>query len=95
LESGESVLIHAAGSGVGSAAVKLALAIGTRVFATASADKLERVRTLGASATIDREKDFAAVVAEANDRRGVDVVIDFVGPTYFERNVRLLLDGGV
>ncbi len=95
LEAGESVLIHAAASGVGSAAVQLAHAIGAKVFATTSTGKMARVKALGASVVIDHTtEDFEAVVAEATDRRGVDVVVDFVGPPYLERNVRALTAGG-
>lgn len=95
LEAGERVLIHAAAGGVGSAAVQLAHAIGAQVFASASGDKLDRVRALGADIGIDhRAQDFAEVVAAETGGRGVDVVIDFVGAPYFERNVRALADGG-
>lgn len=95
LEAGERVLIHAAAGGVGSAAVQLAHAIGAQVFASASGDKLDRVRAFGADVGIDhRAQDFAEVVAAETGGRGVDVVIDFVGAPYFERNVRVLADGG-
>jgi NADPH:quinone reductase len=95
LEATESVLIHAAASAVGSAAVQMARAIGARVFATASTGKVEQVQQFGADIVIDYKAEaFAEVVAEATDGRGVDVVIDFVGPPYFERNVRSLADGG-
>jgi NADPH:quinone reductase-like Zn-dependent oxidoreductase len=95
LEAGERVLIHAAAGGVGSAAVQLAHAMGAQVFASASGDKLARVRSFGADIGIDhRAQDFADVVAAETGGRGVDVVIDFVGAPYFERNVRALADGG-
>lgn len=95
LQPGESVLIHAAGGGVGSAAVQLAHAAGARVFATAGADKHEAVRGCGADVCIDyRSQDFQAVVAEQTAGKGVDVVIDFIGPSYLERNVRSLAVGG-
>ena len=95
LQAGESVLIHAAAGGVGSAAVQLAKATGARVFATASGDKRDAVLGLGADVFIDhRSEDFAAVVAQATEGRGVDVVIDFIGGPYLERNVRSLAIGG-
>lgn len=95
LTRGDSVLIHAAAGGVGSAAVQLAHATGARIFATADAGKLDRVAQLGADEVIDyRTRDFAEVVAEATDRRGVDVVVDFVGAPYFSRNVASLANGG-
>ncbi|WP_235033910.1 NAD(P)H-quinone oxidoreductase [Pantoea sp. 18069] len=95
LQPGESVLIHAAAGGVGSAAVQLAHATGARVFATASGDKRDAVLGFGADVVIDhRSEDFAAVVAQATDGKGVDVVIDFIGAPYLERNVRSLTFGG-
>lgn len=95
LQAGDAVLIHAAAGGVGSAAVQLAHAIGTQVFATADASKLERVQQLGADRGIDyKTEDFAAVIAGATDGRGVDVVIDFIGAPYLERNLLSLADGG-
>lgn len=95
LQAGESVLIHAAAGGVGSAAVQLAHAAGARVFATAGGDKREAVLGFGADAVIDyRKEDFQAVVTQQTGGKGVDVVIDFVGGPYLERNVRSLAEGG-
>ena len=95
LQAGESVLVHAAAGGVGSAAVQLAHAAGARVFATASGSKHAAVQALGADGVIDhRSEDFQAVVHEATGGRGVDVVIDFIGAPYLERNVRSLAEGG-
>lgn len=95
LQAGESVLVHAAAGGVGSAAVQLAHAAGARVFATAGADKRAAVLGFGADTVIDhRSEDFQAVVASQTDGQGVHVVIDFVGAPYLERNVRSLAVGG-
>lgn len=95
LKQGDSVLIHAAAGGVGSAAVQLAYATGATVFATAEATKHERVVQLGADHVIDyRTQDFAAVVAQKTGGRGVDVVIDFIGEPYFARNIASLAHGG-
>lgn len=95
LTHGNSVLIHAAGGGVGSAAVQLAKATGASTFATAEATKLERVSQPGADVAIDyRTQDFVEVVAKATSGRGVDVVIDFVGAPYFARNIASLANGG-
>jgi len=95
LQAGESVLIHAAAGGVGSAAVQLAHAAGARVFATASRDKRNAVLGFGADEFIDyRSEDFQAVVHEKTGGQGVDVVIDFVGGPYLERNLRSLAIGG-
>lgn len=91
----EHALIHAAAGGVGSAAVQLAKACGARVFATASTGKLERVRQLGADEVIDyREQSFAEVIAERTERQGVDVVVDFIGSTYFESHMKCLKTAG-
>lgn len=95
LEAGQSVLIHAAAGGVGSAAVQLAHALGATIYATADAQKLDRVLALGADCVIDyKSEDFAEVIAQRTQGRGVDVVIDFVGAPYLERNVKSLADGG-
>lgn len=93
LESGESVLIHAAGSGVGVAAIQIARLLGaTPVIGTAgSADKLDRARELGMEEGIDyREQDFAQEVSRITGGRGVDVVLDVIGASYWERNLRSL-----
>jgi NADPH2:quinone reductase len=81
LARGESVLIHAAAGGVGSAAVQLARCAGARVFATAGSDeKLALCRELGADVAINYRKDaFDDLVNQATGGRGVDVVFDSVG----------------
>ncbi len=73
----------------------MAHTMGAKVFATASTSKVDQVRRLGADVVVDyRTEDFAEVIAATTNGRGVDVVIDFVGPQYFERNIRSLADGG-
>ncbi|MDH1257733.1 MULTISPECIES: NAD(P)H-quinone oxidoreductase [Pseudomonas] len=95
LKSGDSVLIHAAAGGVGSAAVQLAYATGATVYATTEGSKLSRVEHLGADVAIDyKTEDFAAVIADKTQGRGVDVIIDFVGAPYFARNIASLTHGG-
>jgi putative PIG3 family NAD(P)H quinone oxidoreductase len=95
LARGESVLIHAAAGGVGSAAVQLANATGATVFATTDASKRESVERLGAHIVIDyKTQDFSESVARETNGRGVDVVVDFVGEPYFARNIASLADGG-
>ncbi|HEX4127442.1 MAG TPA: NADPH:quinone oxidoreductase family protein [Acidimicrobiales bacterium] len=81
IQAGETVLIHAAAGGIGSAAVQLATLAGARVIATAgSAAKLELCRSLGAAVAINyREADFVDAVLQATDGRGVDVAFDSVG----------------
>jgi len=96
LSTGESVLIHAAAGGVGSAAVQLARQVGAKVIACAgSASKLEWLRTLGADVVVNhREQDFEAVCRDQTDGRGVDVVLDFIGGSYAERHQRCLAEAG-
>ena len=81
LRAGETVLIHAAAGGIGSAAVQLASLAGARVIATAgSAPKLELCRTLGADVLINyNETDFSEAVLDVTDGRGVDVAFDSIG----------------
>jgi putative PIG3 family NAD(P)H quinone oxidoreductase len=95
LQSGDSVLIHAAAGGVGSAAVQLAYATGATVYATTDGSKLSRVEHLGADVAIDyKNSDFAEIIASKTDGRGVDVIIDFIGEPYFARNLASLANGG-
>ena len=81
LRAGETLLVHAAAGGVGSAAVQLGKAAGAKVIAVAGgAAKAEAARALGADVVIDRlEQDFVAAVKEATGGRGADVVYDPVG----------------
>lgn len=92
---GETVLVHAGAGGVGGAAVQLAHALGARVLATAKRSSHALVRHLGADVVIDYEHDdFTDVVARLTDGRGVDLILDFIGAPYFERNVNALDFGG-
>ena len=95
LQMGDSVLIHAAAGGVGSAAVQLARASGARVFATADGGKRARVEQLGADRVIDyKQEDFAEVIARETEGRGVNVIVDFIGEPWFASNLRSLANGG-
>lgn len=96
LRAGETVLVHAAGSGVGSAAVQLAKLLGARVIATASsAAKLEKARELGADELIDyTQKDFLQEVKRLTRREMVDVVFEHTGAQTFDRSVACLKYGG-
>lgn len=88
LTSGRWVLVHAAASGVGTAAVQIAKAIGARVLATCSAGKVAAVRALGAEVVVDyAAADFVQTVRDATGGRGVDVICDVVGGDYLDRNV--------
>ena len=92
LQMGESVLIHAAGSGVGTAAVQLAHQAGAFVFGTAgSAGKLSGATDLGMNVGINyHEQDFAEVIKEVTSGAGVDVLIDFIGAPYWDKNIASL-----
>ncbi|MBI3988582.1 MAG: NADPH:quinone oxidoreductase family protein [candidate division NC10 bacterium] len=96
LQEGEAVLIHAAGGGVGTAAVQLAKIWGGRVFATAGSDgKLSKVRTLGADIVHNyRTGDFLDAVRRWTGGRGVDVVLESVGGEVFEKSLRALAPDG-
>jgi NADPH:quinone reductase len=95
LTSGRWALVHAGGSGVGTAAIQIAKAVGARIVVTASAGKLEACRALGADAAVDyRSEDFAEVVRRVTGGRGVDVVLDVVGGEYTERNLDALVSRG-
>jgi len=95
LRSGGVALVHAGASGVGTAAIQVARALGARVVTTASAGKLAACRDLGADAAVDYASgDVAAAVAEVTGGRGVDVVLDVVGGDYLDANLRALAVGG-
>lgn len=96
LRPGETVLVQAGGSGVGSAAIQIAKLWGATVFTTAgSPPKAEKARRLGADEVIlYRDVDFAAEVRRLTGKRGVDVVFEHVGADTFERSLRVLAKGG-
>jgi NADPH:quinone reductase-like Zn-dependent oxidoreductase len=96
LQRGEDVLVLAAGSGVGQAAVQIARLFGARVFATAGSDeKLERARALGASAVVHHYKqDIADEIRRLTNKRGVDVVIEHVGEATWAKCIRAMARGG-
>ena len=90
LQAGETVLIHAAAGGSGSAAIQIAKHLGARVIATAgSAEKVALCRELGADVVIDyTTEDFAAVVLAETGDRGVEVVFDNVGEAVMEDSMK-------
>jgi NADPH:quinone reductase-like Zn-dependent oxidoreductase len=93
LKAGETLLVHGANSGIGVTAILMAKAAGARVYATArGAEKVLRVRTLGADFTVDAStSDWAAAIKGAGP---VDVLLDMVGSEYFARNVDVLAPDG-
>lgn len=89
--SGDRVLLHAAASGVGTAAIQICRLFDSPVFATASRPKLPFLREMGVECAIDRKReDFVEVVDEATDGRGVDVILDPVAGDYLPRNIEVL-----
>jgi NADPH:quinone reductase len=97
LKSGETLLIHAVGSGVGLAALQLAKAKGATVIGSSrTADKLERCAAFGldVAVTVDGEPDFANDIEQATGGRGVDIVLDLVGAAYFKQNLASLTQKG-
>ncbi|MFA5883625.1 MAG: NADPH:quinone oxidoreductase family protein [Acidimicrobiia bacterium] len=96
LAAGETVLVHAAAGGVGSAAVQLARAAGARVIATAGGpEKVAFVRDLGADVVVDyRADDFVGAVDDATGGEGVDVVFDGVGGDVGTRSLPCLARNG-
>ncbi|MEO0896535.1 MAG: NAD(P)H-quinone oxidoreductase [Bacteroidota bacterium] len=95
IKAGENVLIHAGASGVGTAAIQLAKAAGAQIMITASSPKHEICRKLGAELCIDyRTQDFHLEVMQQSQKRGADVILDFIAGPYFQRNLdSLALDG--
>lgn len=96
LRAGETLLVHAAGSGVGSAAIQIGRLLGARVFATASsAEKLEKAKELGADEVINyAETDFLEEVKRLTGKRGVDVVFEHTGEATWAKSIRSLVRGG-
>lgn len=95
LVAGETVLIHGGASGVGTAAIQVARAVGARVACTVGDDaKIERCRSLGAELVINyKREDFASEVARWSGG-GVSLILDIIGRDYFERNIAALAPQG-
>lgn len=96
LEAGESILVHAGGSGIGTAAIMMAKQIGCEIFTTVGDDaKIERVKALGAHHVINYRKDrFEGVVRRMTKKKGVDVVFEHVGADTFPGSLLVLKRGG-
>lgn len=92
LQPGETLLVHGGTSGIGTTAIQLAKALGSRVFVTVGgAEKMQPCLDLGAERAIDyREEDFVQAVKELTRNRGVDVILDMVGGDYTQRNLSAL-----
>jgi alcohol dehydrogenase len=96
LERGESVLVHAGGSGIGTVAIKMAKAIGATVITTVGDDaKAEKAKALGADHVINyRTERFEGVVRKLTAKKGVDVVFEHVGAETFQGSLLCLKRGG-
>ena len=97
VQPGQSVLVHAAGSGVGSAAIQIARLCGARVMTTVgSDDKIEFARSLGADHVVNyRTQDFVEEAKRWTGKRGVDVVVEHIGGETFEKSVYALTRLGI
>jgi putative PIG3 family NAD(P)H quinone oxidoreductase len=96
MQAGDTVLVHGAGSGVGTAAVQLCASLGATVVVTASAsEKIRRAIDLGASEGINyREEDFARRVMEITGGAGVDIILDWIGAPYLSKHLDILKTRG-
>ncbi|WP_297370137.1 NAD(P)H-quinone oxidoreductase [Acidocella sp.] len=95
LKPGESLLVHGGTSGIGLTAIQLARAFDCRVFATAGSDeKCRFLEQYGVTAINYKTQDFAAIIAEQTEGRGVNVILDMVGGPYAARNLKTLAKGG-
>lgn len=92
LRTGETLLIHAVGSGVGTAALQIAKVAGARVVGTArTPEKLPRARELGLDIAVDASRgDWPAEVEKSVGRESVDAVLDLVGGNYLDGNLRVV-----
>lgn len=90
-----SVLIHAGGSGVGTAAIQLAKAVGCKVITTSSEGKVDICKKLGADYTINyQSQNFEVEIKEITNAKGVDTILDFIGAPYFKNNLNCLATDG-
>ena len=96
MKKGDRVLVHAAGSGIGHAAIQIAKLHGAQVFTTVgSADKADKAKKLGADHVINyREKDFAEEVKRLTDQKGVDIVFEHIGPETWAKSLSVLAKHG-
>ena len=96
LQAGETVLVHAAGSGVGHAAIQIAKHVNAIVYTTVGSDKkMAPAKALGADAVINYQQEpFEERVKALTGGRGVDVVVEHIGPQTWEGNLKVLAKGG-
>ena len=96
LQPGETILVHAGGSGIGSAAIQLAKRMGCTVYTTVGSDgKIEKAKALGADVVINYRNDrFEHVVRKLTKKKGVDVVFEHVGADTWAGSMLSLKRGG-
>lgn len=96
LKSGERFLVHGGSSGIGLTAIQLAKAFGAEVFTTAgNEEKLAFCKGIGADHAFNyKSQDWAAEIATATQKKGVNVILDMVGGSYIEKNLRVLATEG-
>jgi tumor protein p53-inducible protein 3 len=97
LQPSEKILIHAGGSGVGTAAIQIARLIGAEIYITASEEKHEICISLGTKKAINyKTEDFSERINEFTEGKGVNVIIDFIAGSYFQKNLKSLsIDGRI
>ena len=96
VRAGETVLVHAAGSGIGHAAIQIAKLAGATVFTTVGSDeKIPKATALGADVVVNYAREpFVERIQQATQGRGVDVVFEHIGPHTWEGSLRLVAKGG-
>jgi NADPH:quinone reductase len=96
LQPGESLLVHGGGSGIGTAAIQMAKALGATVYVTAgSQEKCEKCLALGADLAVHyQQEDFVTVLKTATAGRGIDVILDMVAGPYVQRNLAVAAEDG-
>ncbi len=96
IRSGETVLVHAAGSGIGSYAIQIAKSLGATVFTTVGDEgKAARAKKLGADQVIFyKTQDFSEEVKKLTGGRGVDLIFEHIGPEVWQKNMLSLARGG-
>jgi len=96
LQAGDNFLVHGGSSGIGSTAIQLARAFGSRVFATAGNDeKCHFCEALGADLAINyHTRDYVSECLSATDQRGIDLTLDMVGGDYLDKNIEIAAEEG-
>ncbi|HEY8471097.1 MAG TPA: NAD(P)H-quinone oxidoreductase [Natronosporangium sp.] len=95
LRAGETLLVHGGGSGIGTFAIQLGVALGATVVTTARSAKHAALRELGAAVTVDyTAADFVEATKQATGGRGADVILDIIGAKYLARNIEALAPDG-